>query len=71
MPEETQLDRVEKQVGKIVEWIEGNGKVGAKVQLDRHDRDIGIGKWFAAAVVLTGIGAAMWAIGQAIIAHAG
>ena len=71
MPEETQLDRVEGKLDKLLEWVEGNGKPGAKSTLNWHGKVISAIVWFAGIVVVAGIGFGFWIIGQAMIANTG
>ncbi len=70
MPDD-QLTRIEKKVDHISDWIEGNGKPGAKMMLDRHNRDLAVGKCFAFVVAVAVIGLAVGASWQAMLAHAG
>ena len=71
MPEKTQLDRVEGKVNSISDWIEGNGKPGAKLTIDRHDRFLRVIAWGGGITAVAVVAIVIAALGNAIIAHAG
>jgi len=60
----TQLDRIEEKLNTICEWINGNGKPGAKVRLDRLERALAVLRWGVAIVIVALAGAgAHWLFG--------
>lgn len=60
----TQQEIISK-LDRIIEFIDGNGKPGAKVLLDRHDRTLAVVIWVGGLLVVSSLGFAGWVTQQA------